>query len=319
VTSADDLLNSLRGLLGVTEVPGGSNHNFITDWYANLVGNGGFSHAPWCAMTQTYAMHEIGEKWFVYAYCPYIERDARHGVGNMAWSGAPIPGALVLYDFSGGGLATHVGCVESVRSDGTFVTIEGNWGDACRRVVRDMKYVRGFAHLPLGTASSPVATQTGGRPILRLGSRGQTVKDVQTIVAAATGRQLVIDGDFGPATEDAVKAFQTARGLEADGVVGPATYKAFDEILAYVAGLSSAPAVNAPPFPGVVRRGSKGDAVRKVQQRLADRGWPIRVDGDFGPGTDTIVRKFQGEKGLTVDGIVGADTWRALWTAAVTR
>lgn len=79
------------------------------------------------------------------------------------------------------------------------------------------------------------------------------------------------------------------------------------------------PAPSVPAFPGIVRRGSKGAAVRKVQQRLKDRGWSITVDGDFGPGTDSIVRAFQAEKRLTVDGVVGQNTWRSLWTATVTK
>jgi peptidoglycan hydrolase-like protein with peptidoglycan-binding domain len=326
----EDLLNSLRGLIGTVETPAGSNHNFITDWYADLVGDDGFRRAPWCAMTQTYAQHEIGNRWFVYAYCPFIERDAKQGVNGMEWIADPEPGALVLYDFSHGGLATHVGAVEAVRGDGTFVTIEGNWGDRCGRVIRDRKYVRGFCRIRFdnvggGTGTPPPVSQTGGRPILRIGSQGQTVKDIQKIMGAATGTNLTVDGDFGPATEAAVKAFQTTHGLEADGVVGPQTYTEIDKILAWLAGQNQ-PAPQPPPaaptavpgFPGTVSRGSHGDAVRQVQQRLADRGWPIVVDGAFGPGTDTIVRKFQQEKGLTVDGIVGPATWNALWASPVT-
>jgi len=58
-----------------------------------------------------------------------------------------------------------------------------------------------------------------------------------------------------------------------------------------------------------------------VQAQLRARGWRIAVDGDFGPGTDSIVRQFQREKFGTrgVDGVVGPNTWRALWTAKVTR
>jgi hypothetical protein len=80
-----------------------------------------------------------------------------------------------------------------------------------------------------------------------------------------------------------------------------------------------APQPSIPSFPGTVQRGSKGDAVRQVQQRLRDRGWKIGVDGKFGPETDRIVRQFQAEKGLAVDGIAGPRTWDALWRAPVTR
>lgn len=78
------------------------------------------------------------------------------------------------------------------------------------------------------------------------------------------------------------------------------------------------PTGDAPPFPGYCARGSVGTAVTKVQQRLKDRGWTIVVDGDFGPATDRIVRMFQGEKGLAVDGVVGPVTWDALWNSPVT-
>lgn len=73
-----------------------------------------------------------------------------------------------------------------------------------------------------------------------------------------------------------------------------------------------------PPFPGVVKAGSRGDAVRQVQQRLRDRGWRLTVDGVFGGTTDLVVRRFQGEKGLATDGVVGPRTWTALWRSAIT-
>jgi hypothetical protein len=75
----------------------------------------------------------------------------------------------------------------------------------------------------------------------------------------------------------------------------------------------------APPFPGrVLERGVKGDDVRTWQARMAERGWKIAVDGDFGPGSDDVCRKFQAEKGLAVDGKVGPQTWAATWSAPVT-
>jgi peptidoglycan hydrolase-like protein with peptidoglycan-binding domain len=56
---------------------------------------------------------------------------------------------------------------------------------------------------------------------LRLGDSGDAVRAVQQ--ALKTGS---IDGEFGPATQQAVVAFQTASGLTADGIVGPKTLAA---------------------------------------------------------------------------------------------
>lgn len=75
-----------------------------------------------------------------------------------------------------------------------------------------------------------------------------------------------------------------------------------------------APPPGVPPFPGCCSLGSTGRAVRESQQRLADRGWAVIVDGVFGPGTDRVVRTYQKEHGLDVDGVVGSMTWLSLWT-----
>lgn len=70
----------------------------------------------------------------------------------------------------------------------------------------------------------------------------------------------------------------------------------------------------APAYPGtVLRQGSKGADVQTMQQRLADLGYAISVDGNFGPGTRAAVVDFQGKKGLTNDGSCGPATWAALW------
>jgi peptidoglycan hydrolase-like protein with peptidoglycan-binding domain len=50
---------------------------------------------------------------------------------------------------------------------------------------------------------------------------------------------------------------------------------------------------------------------------LAARGWRITVDGQYGPESQAVCRQFQQANGLQVDGIVGAATWRAAWTAPV--
>jgi hypothetical protein len=60
--------------------------------------------------------------------------------------------------------------------------------------------------------------------------------------------------------------------------------------------------------------GSKGDEVRRIQEKLKALGiYKGPVDGDFGGGTGAAVRRFQGTERLAVDGTVGPLTWRALF------
>lgn len=64
----------------------------------------------------------------------------------------------------------------------------------------------------------------------------------------------------------------------------------------------------------VIRLGDVGPDVADVQRRLDGVGLPCHPDvpGVFGEATGTAVRTFQQQRGLTADGLVGDDTWRAL-------
>jgi peptidoglycan hydrolase-like protein with peptidoglycan-binding domain len=68
----------------------------------------------------------------------------------------------------------------------------------------------------------------------------------------------------------------------------------------------------------VLARGSTGVDVRTWQRQMARRGWRIKVDGIFGPQTASVARRFQREKGLRVDALVGPRTWAAAWRRPVT-
>ena len=68
------------------------------------------------------------------------------------------------------------------------------------------------------------------KPTLKRGSKGEAVRELQTLLAGL-GYDLGpcgIDGDFGKATQAAVKQFQTDNGLTADGICGPATWAKLD-------------------------------------------------------------------------------------------
>lgn len=62
----------------------------------------------------------------------------------------------------------------------------------------------------------------------------------------------------------------------------------------------------------VLRRGSRGEAVRALQAALARLGHALRADGVFGPLTEVAVRRFQSDRGLAVDGIAGPATMAVL-------
>jgi len=131
-------------------------------------------------------------------------------------------------------------------------------------------------------------------PLVRRGDQAHPVPSLQYLLRA-NGRSVTVDGIFGPNTEAAVRAFQQSKGLAVDGIVGPNTWSAL--IIQ-------------------VKRGSQGDAVRAVQEefrfRAGEPSQALQVDGVFGPKTDAAVRGFQQALGITVDGIVGPVTWRAL-------
>jgi peptidoglycan hydrolase-like protein with peptidoglycan-binding domain len=138
-------------------------------------------------------------------------------------------------------------------------------------------------------------------PLVRKGDRDHPVRTLQDLLRAR-GHGVAVDGIFGPNTDAAVRAFQQQHGLAVDGIVGPNTWSALIV---------------------TVRQGSQGDAVRGVQEEFQFRnlsGDPSKapaVDGIFGPNTDAAVRGFQQAlhqdiPSVTVDGIVGPVTWRAL-------
>ena len=66
---------------------------------------------------------------------------------------------------------------------------------------------------------------TSDAAAFRLGDQGEAVMDIQRALAAS-GYDITVDGDFGPATEAALRSYQKEHGLEVDGLAGPAVYEA---------------------------------------------------------------------------------------------
>ena len=65
-----------------------------------------------------------------------------------------------------------------------------------------------------------------------------------------------------------------------------------------------------------IRLGSHDEDVFVLQTLLYQIGYDLDVDGSFGPHTDSIVKTFQTDHGLTSDGVVGGDTWNNLFENA---
>jgi murein L,D-transpeptidase YcbB/YkuD len=62
-------------------------------------------------------------------------------------------------------------------------------------------------------------------------------------------------------------------------------------------------------YPGLLKIGSKGDSVKKLQETLVASGYNISVDGIYGKQTATAVKDVQQYYGIKVDGVTGQDTW----------
>jgi hypothetical protein len=248
VTTANDYLNKLRGLLGVTETPRGSNRTSIGAEF-------GWNGVAWCAETVCVALARAGIKWLHTASTDEMEALARKGYHGLKWhagSASPQPGWLCIWDYKHDGTANHVSTVESARADGKLVTIGGNEQDTVQRAVRSRKDLRGFISIPFDSpAATPAPTAPkpapapvphGKLPTLRKGAGmppaapNNFVALAQAVMATkagqkdSRGRPLPADGRFGDDTFRAVVNVQRFFGLEVDGVIGPQVWKLLTEL-----------------------------------------------------------------------------------------
>lgn len=135
--------------------------------------------------------------------------------------------------------------------------------------------------------------------LFRLEDSGEPVRDIQDRLAAL-GHPSSPDppGRFGPATHEAVVAFQQARGLTPDGIVGPETWRELVE-----AGYRLGDRLLYLRRPML-----RGDDVAELQRRLGSLGFDAgKVDGIFGPDTLRAVLEFQQNRGMSEDGIAGPE------------
>lgn len=124
------------------------------------------------------------------------------------------------------------------------------------------------------------------------------VAKIQATLNERYGLNIAVDNMYGNETRKAlVKGLQTElnnqfnRGLFVDGIFGNNTYNA---------------CIN-------VRRKAEGNITYLIQAMLICHSFDIDADGIFGPATESAVREFQSRNGLSVDGIVGKNTFNKLF------
>lgn len=316
-----------EGEIGFRE--GANNANPYGPWQ-------GVWNAAYCdSFAQCAAVEHGGYRWpehcqFTWkgdAYCPYTEAHARE-LG--LWRGAgsyrrPQRGDQILFDWTGWGGCDHIGTVWGTDDDySTVWCVEANAGSpqGVHWIRRSWDYIRGFVAMSQVEAGNVTPPPPAGPRELRKGYSGDDVHWLQSRLTEL-GYHVPggIDGDFGDGTEQAVMNFQGDWAPPVDGIVGAGTRAALadDKNRADQQVDPGPEPATWPQWPGVYyQRGDVAEGVRVFQARLAERGWDVVADGWFGRATLKVVRGFQANKNLVVDGVVGPSTWNAMWTEPVT-
>ena len=221
--------------------------------------------------------------------------------------------------------------------NGTTVTCSGlsQWGsqelaEQGLNSVEILKYYYGDdIELVVDAPIRDFAYSYPGSP-LRLGSTGSSVVQIQASLNQVARNypaipRVAADGIFGPETERAVRIFQQAFNLAPDGVVGKATWYKLVQLYVAIGKLNELSSegvryLSQPiSYSDILREGDRGTGVAAVQYLLAviaefvPEVPKIEVDGIFGPTTRDAVVSFQRFYGLPASGIVGEDTWNALY------
>lgn len=162
------------------------------------------------------------------------------------------------------------------------------------------------------TAPAPIVEDLKKYPTLQKGSKGEYVTKLQTILVQKGYDPKGVDGVFGAGCDAAVKQFQKDNNLTPDGIVGQKTWDVLlNSGTVKPATVSKKKDVSKYP---TIKKGSKGNYVKELQNLLVQKGYdPKGVDGVFGAGCETAVKKYQKDHKLTADGIVGQKTWNSLY------
>ena len=235
----------------------------------------------------------------------------------------------------------RVGFVEPLAAkfcNGTTVTCDGlsQWGsqDLAQQGYSYLDILRTYYGDNIELVSNApvrgIQTSYPGTP-LRLGDRSPEVLQMQVMLNRiarnypAIPRIQPADGTFNAETERSVIRFQEIFNLTPDGIVGNATW--YKMVFLYVGVLDLAELVsegqtfyrNEFSYSSVLREGDTGEGVRVIQYLLSvisefySNIPSLAIDGIFGPATTRSVKALQQMAGLTQDGLVGEQTWNAMY------
>ncbi len=236
----------------------------------------------------------------------------------------------------------RVGYIEPLAAkycNGTTVTCSGlsQWGSEylARQGYSAMEilyyYYGDNIELVRNTPISNVTDSYPGYPVRR-GDSGANVIVIQSMLNTVARSypaipSVTIDGIFGEATERSVRTFQQIFNLTPDGIAGPATWNRM--VLLYVAILRLAELDSegitffgtSLQYPEAMRLGDRGSKVSVFQYFLSvlsefyDDIPFVNITGTFDNATQNAVFAAQKRFGLTADGIVGKNTWNAVYNA----
>ena len=185
--------------------------------------------------------------------------------------------------------------------------------------------------------NAPIAENNPSAPEipLRLGSVNNDVRTVQIRLNRIANNFPSIpkiaqtDGNFTTDTEAAVRRFQEIFNLTPDGIVGPTTWYTIQNIYIGVKRLNDLNAEGitlgevTQQFPNTLSLGATGNDVQNIQYYISYLSQfyetipPIPIDGIYGQSTADAVRAVQRTFGLPEDGVLGVQTWNALYRAYI--
>lgn len=269
MATRSDILTTATSQIGTVE----TGRNVVPYWPALGLPQGNTNGWAWCAAFITWVYLQCGvdlrkELNWPY-YCPYIVRWAKES-GRWKTSD-PRPGDLVLYDFTGSGVAAHVGIHEATTLLGTFQAVEGNTS-------------------PGNTGSQA----NGGGVWRRYRSRGVILGwvDMSSLLEVAppvVHRDLLaVDGSLGPKT---LRALQTRLGVPVTGRISrrspSLTVRAYQRLLISRGHTIAADGFGLRPNTGVRKVGPTW-TIRAMQMDLG-----TTVDGYLSPEDSRAVRALQ--------------------------